>query len=41
MNYANGMPARVPLDIIGSFELVEGIEFPTLRPIDALGTDEA
>ena len=41
VNYANGMPARVPPDVIGSFELVEGIEFPTLRPIDALGTDEA
>ena len=30
VNYANGMPARVPPEIVGSFELVEGPDLPAL-----------
>lgn len=35
VNYANGMPARVPPEIVGSFEMVEGIEFHSLEQAGA------
>lgn len=34
VSYANGMPARIPPEIVGSFELVAGLDFASLDRTD-------